>query len=109
METPRCASLLLFCDEILTVEMQLAICATNRTICVAVTKKKKQLKKLLHFYWKVCPKYDDNDKLEREIILVVYVSNLSDYHESMPITHSNARRNDLVNVIRNPIRLPLIL
>jgi hypothetical protein len=48
METSRCASLLLLCDEILTVKIQLAICAANRTICVAI-KKKKQLKKLLHF------------------------------------------------------------
>jgi hypothetical protein len=49
METPRCASLLLLCDEILTVEMQLAICATNRTICVAVTKKKKAAEETLTF------------------------------------------------------------
>ncbi|KAI0830758.1 coatomer protein [Trametes gibbosa] len=31
----------------------------------------KQLKKLLHFYWEVCPKYDDNGKLKHEMILVV--------------------------------------
>ena len=31
----------------------------------------KQLKKLLHFYWEVCPKYDDNGKLKQEMILVV--------------------------------------
>ena len=34
----------------------------------------KQLKKLLHFYWEVCPKYDDSGKLKQEMILVVYVS-----------------------------------
>ena len=33
----------------------------------------KQLKKLLHFYWEVCPKYDENGKLKQEMILVVYV------------------------------------
>ncbi|KDQ63005.1 hypothetical protein JAAARDRAFT_168400 [Jaapia argillacea MUCL 33604] len=33
--------------------------------------KNKQLKKLLHFYWEVCPKYDDNGKLKQEMILVV--------------------------------------
>lgn len=33
----------------------------------------KQLKKLLHFYWEVCPKYDDNGKLKQEMILVVFV------------------------------------
>lgn len=33
----------------------------------------KQLKKLLHFYWEVCPKYDDSGKLKQEMILVVYV------------------------------------
>jgi hypothetical protein len=39
METPRCASLLLLCDEILTVEMQLASPVdANHTICVAVEK-----------------------------------------------------------------------
>jgi len=34
----------------------------------------KQLKKLLHFYWEVCPKYDENGKLKQEMILVVCVS-----------------------------------
>jgi len=34
----------------------------------------KQLKKLLHFYWEVCPKYDENGKLKQEMILVVYAS-----------------------------------
>ncbi|KAG8967330.1 coatomer subunit beta [Tulasnella sp. 419] len=33
--------------------------------------KSKTLKKLLHFYWEVCPKYDDNGKLKQEMILVV--------------------------------------
>ncbi|CCM03790.1 uncharacterized protein FIBRA_05938 [Fibroporia radiculosa] len=31
----------------------------------------KTLKKLLHFYWEVCPKYDENGKLQQEMILVV--------------------------------------
>jgi len=35
--------------------------------------KNKPLKKLLHFYWEVCPKYDDNGKLKQEMILVVCV------------------------------------
>lgn len=39
----------------------------------------KALKKLLHTYWEVCPKYDENGKLKQEMILVV-----------------NAIRNDLV-------------
>ncbi|GJJ13133.1 hypothetical protein Clacol_007383 [Clathrus columnatus] len=30
----------------------------------------KQLKKLLHFYWEVCPKYDEDGKLKQEMILV---------------------------------------
>jgi hypothetical protein len=34
----------------------------------------KQLKKLLHFYWEVCPKYDKKGKLKQEMILVVCVS-----------------------------------
>ncbi|TCD70107.1 coatomer subunit beta [Steccherinum ochraceum] len=33
--------------------------------------KNKALKKMLHFYWEVCPKYDDNGKLKQEMILVV--------------------------------------
>ncbi|KAH7886317.1 adaptin N terminal region-domain-containing protein [Phlebopus sp. FC_14] len=33
--------------------------------------KNKALKKLLHFYWEVCPKYDENGKLKQEMILVV--------------------------------------
>ncbi|KAH6911094.1 coatomer beta subunit [Coprinopsis sp. MPI-PUGE-AT-0042] len=32
--------------------------------------KNKQLKKLLHFYWEVCPKYDEGGKLKQEMILV---------------------------------------
>ncbi|KAF8216278.1 coatomer beta subunit [Mycena galopus ATCC 62051] len=31
----------------------------------------KHLKKLLHFYWEVCPKYDEHGKLKQEMILVV--------------------------------------
>ncbi|KIY64902.1 coatomer protein [Cylindrobasidium torrendii FP15055 ss-10] len=31
----------------------------------------KQLKKMLHFYWEVCPKYDEQGKLKQEMILVV--------------------------------------
>ncbi|TXT13330.1 hypothetical protein VHUM_00697 [Vanrija humicola] len=30
----------------------------------------KQIKKLLHFYWEVCPKLDENGKLKQEMILV---------------------------------------
>lgn len=33
--------------------------------------KDKRLKKLLHFYWEVCPKYEENGKLKQEMILVV--------------------------------------
>lgn len=32
--------------------------------------KSKQLKKMLHFYWEVCPKYDTDGKLKQEMILV---------------------------------------
>ncbi|KZO94106.1 coatomer beta subunit [Calocera viscosa TUFC12733] len=32
--------------------------------------KNKAVKKLLHFYWEVCPKYDENGKLKQEMILV---------------------------------------
>lgn len=46
--------------------------------------KNKALKKLLHFYWEVCPKYDDNGKLKQEMILVVYV------HYDSLLAYSNA-------------------
>lgn len=32
--------------------------------------KNKHIKKLLHFYWEICPKYDENNKLKQEMILV---------------------------------------
>ncbi|GAA6024590.1 hypothetical protein JCM8202_005067 [Rhodotorula sphaerocarpa] len=32
--------------------------------------KSKQIKKLLHFYWEICPKLDENGKLKQEMILV---------------------------------------
>ncbi|KDQ15645.1 hypothetical protein BOTBODRAFT_31532 [Botryobasidium botryosum FD-172 SS1] len=32
--------------------------------------KNKIIKKLLHFYWEICPKYDENGKLKQEMILV---------------------------------------
>jgi coatomer subunit beta len=34
--------------------------------------KNKTLKKLLHFYWEVCPKYNPDGKLKQEMILVWY-------------------------------------
>ncbi|GAA5820021.1 hypothetical protein JCM10212_006158, partial [Sporobolomyces blumeae] len=34
--------------------------------------KSKQIKKLLHFYWEICPKLDENGKLKQEMILVWY-------------------------------------
>jgi coatomer subunit beta len=35
--------------------------------------KSKQLKKLLYFYYEICPKLDANGKLKQEMILVWYV------------------------------------
>lgn len=32
--------------------------------------KSKQLKKLLYFYYEICPKHDTNGKLKQEMILV---------------------------------------
>ncbi|KAG8714008.1 coatomer subunit beta [Ceratobasidium sp. 395] len=32
--------------------------------------KSKALKKMLHFYWEICPKHDENGKLKQEMILV---------------------------------------
>ena len=32
--------------------------------------KDKRIKKLLHFYWEICPKLDENGKLKQEMILV---------------------------------------
>jgi coatomer subunit beta len=39
----------------------------------ALPSKNKQLKKLLHFYWEVLPKHDDQGKLKQEMILVWFV------------------------------------
>jgi coatomer subunit beta len=39
--------------------------------------KSKPLKKLLHFYWEICPKTNPDGKLKQEMILVWYV-NLND-------------------------------
>ena len=47
----------------------------------ALPSKNKQLKKLLHFYWEVLPKHDDQGKLKQEMILVWRVATLaSNYH-----------------------------
>ena len=63
----------------------------------------KALKKLLHFYWEVCPKYDDNGKLKQEMILVVWVKNLLCLPKySSP--ESNAIRNDLVRAYVSDVR-----
>jgi len=35
----------------------------------------KPLKKLLQFYWEVCPKTNPDGKLKQEMILVWYVDN----------------------------------
>ena len=59
----------------------------------------KQLKKLLHFYREVCPKYDENGKLKQEMILVVYVLDIRPIFVLADRFHSNAIRNDLVSVI----------
>ena len=40
--------------------------------------KSKQLKKLLYFYWEICPKYSTDGKLKQEMILVWYVQYLRD-------------------------------
>ena len=36
----------------------------------ALPSKNKHLKKLLHFYWEVIPKHDNQGKLKQEMILV---------------------------------------
>lgn len=60
--------------------------------------KNKALKKLLHFYWEVCPKYDDSGKLKQEMILVVCAL-LYPFSQlySADLFPSNAIRNDLVS------------
>ena len=66
--------------------------------------KNKQLKKLLHFYWEVCPKYDESGKLKQEMILVVYVLFFSSHARCIDtLIPSNAIRNDLVSHSHCPI------
>ncbi len=60
--------------------------------------KNKQIKRILHLYWEVCPKLDDSGKLKQEMILVWYVGNKS--LTTLPLLtlilrNSNAIRNDL--------------
>lgn len=50
--------------------------------------KSKPLKKLLHFYWEICPKTNPDGKLKQEMILVWYVP-------PVMVDNSNAIRNDL--------------
>ncbi|KAK0557406.1 coatomer subunit beta, partial [Tilletia horrida] len=40
------------------------------TIQYVLPSKSKQLKKMLHFYWEICPKLDDQGKLKQEMIVV---------------------------------------
>lgn len=40
--------------------------------------KNKHIKKLLHFYWEICPKLDEQGKLKQEMILVWYVPPFQD-------------------------------
>ncbi|KAJ7837055.1 coatomer protein [Mycena olivaceomarginata] len=51
----------------------------------------KQLKKLLHFYWEVCPKYDENGKLKQEMILVVNAIRLDLLHANEYIRGATLR------------------
>ena len=56
--------------------------------------KSKPLKKLLYFYYEICPKLDAGGKLKQEMILVWYVYVMhGDYH--MLRLYSNGIRNDL--------------
>ena len=43
--------------------------------------KNKAIKKLLQFYWEICPKLDENGKLKQEMILVWCASTITDYCE----------------------------
>jgi len=52
--------------------------------------KSKPLKKLLHFYWEICPKTNPDGKLKQEMILVWYAASSSRVN-----VNSNAIRNDL--------------
>src|SRR5271156_1515830 len=55
--------------------------------------KSKPLKKLLHFYWEVCPKTNPDGKLKQEMILVWY--EYFSIEMGMGLMYSNAIRNDL--------------
>lgn len=57
--------------------------------------KNKAIKKLLHFYFEVCPKLDENGKLKQEMILVWSVPLALYTHSALIRTCSNAIRNDL--------------
>ncbi|KAG2151481.1 adaptin N terminal region-domain-containing protein [Suillus clintonianus] len=59
----------------------------RRMIIYIIPSRNKLLKKLLHFYLEVCPKYDENGKFKQEMILI-------------SPCHVNAIRNDLPRYIR---------
>lgn len=50
----------------------------------------KQIKKMLHFYWEVCPKYDEAGKLKQEMILVWCVALLGQREHSDDESHRRA-------------------
>jgi coatomer subunit beta len=52
--------------------------------------KNKQLKKLLHFYWEICPKTNPGGKLKQEMILVWYDFSREDLDRAPARTCSNA-------------------
>ena len=68
--------------------------------------KDKRIKKLLHFYWEICPKLDENGKLRQEMILVWCVPTppaklvgIQVLTLIAPNVRSNAIRNDLVSSV----------
>ena len=57
--------------------------------------KSKPLKKLLYFYYEICPKHDASGKLKQEMILVWYAISLQGHHMVILSSGSNGIRNDL--------------
>lgn len=76
--------------------------------------KNKQLKKLLHFYWEICPKTNPDGKLKQEFILVWYAKHKNHLYSSAACTTSNALHcptatplEEIYNILMNTFEVQL--
>ena len=66
--------------------------------------KSKALKKLLYFYYEICPKLDAQGKLKQEMILVWYAPPVSLHYDSNACARGSSRVCHCLRTCTNPIR-----